>query len=908
MDSTPKGNRLHIALMGRTNVGKSSLLNFLTGQDIAITSPISGTTTDIVEKAAELLPLGPVLFLDTAGLDDRSALSDVRLKKTAAVYNRADVILLVTDAETWTPYEDKVMATARTKGTPVIIVVNKIDLKEPSAHYIANLKDKSGRLVTVSCKDMSNRDACVESLKRHLLEIAPDDYIRTPALVGDLLPAGGIAVLVIPIDLQAPKGRLILPQVQTIRDALDNDAAVLIVKERELAPLMNCLNKPPDLVVCDSQVILKVTADVPRDFPCTTFSILFARQKGDLAAAAQGAACIENLKRGDRILIAEACSHHPLQDDIGRVKIPRWLRQYTGTEIKTTVVSGRDFPENLKDYNLIIHCGACMLSRREMLNRIQQANDAGIPITNYGLAISYLQGVVRRVLLPFPAALMAYDRRIEDQNICRVKGNRHPKRRRMRDLLKQNTRKPANMNDFIDDAKIDKILSDTANPDSVQVRDIIAKARELQGLTPYEAAVLLQTEDKELIELMRETAKGIKRSIYGNRLVLFAPLYIANYCSNNCLYCGFRRENKELNRVALTMDQIADEVRVLEQEGHKRLLMLCGEHPTSSSLDYFIEAIETAYATKTTSGGEIRRINVEIAPMSVEDFKRLKAAKIGTYVLFQETYHHDTYRKMHPTGPKSDYLHRLTAMDRAQQAGIDDVGIGPLLGLYDFKFEVLGLLFHALHLESEFGTGPHTISIPRLEAALNAPAAIKPPTPVSDDDFKKLVTVIRLAVPYTGMILSTRETPEVRQEVFELGISQISAGSRTNPGGYRHGSDPEFRAAQFNLGDTRTLDEVIHDIALKDHIPSFCTACYRRGRTGKDFMDLAKPGLIQKFCRTNAILTFKEYLEDYASPPTKAIGETLIGKLVDETDKAGIRKTLQGRLKRIEKGDRDLYI
>jgi [FeFe] hydrogenase H-cluster maturation GTPase HydF len=434
MDSTPKGNRLQIALMGRTNVGKSSLLNFLTGQDIAITSPVSGTTTDIVEKAAELLPLGPVLFLDTAGLDDRSALSDVRLSKTAKVYNRADVILLVTDPETWTHYEDEVLETARAKGAPVIIVVNKIDLQEPSADYLAFLKDKSERLITVSCRDAGNRDVGVESLKRHLLEIAPDDFLHSPTLIGDLLPAGGIAVLVTPIDLQAPKGRLILPQVQTIRDALDNDAAALIVKERELAPLLNSLRNPPDLVVCDSQAILKVTADVPRDVPCTTFSILFARQKGDLAAAAQGAACIENLKRGDRILIAEACSHHPLQDDIGRVKIPRWLRQYVGTEIKTTVVSGRDFPENLKDYRLIIHCGACMLSRREMLNRIQQAKDAGIPITNYGLAISYLQGVVRRVLLPFPAALLAYDRRIEDQNLSRIQGNRHPKRRRMRDL------------------------------------------------------------------------------------------------------------------------------------------------------------------------------------------------------------------------------------------------------------------------------------------------------------------------------------------------------------------------------------------------------------------------------------------------------------------------------------------
>ncbi len=464
------------------------------------------------------------------------------------------------------------------------------------------------------------------------------------------------------------------------------------------------------------------------------------------------------------------------------------------------------------------------------------------------------------------------------------------------------------MKDFIDDAKIEEILNESRNPDPAQVREVIHKAKALKGLSPVETALLLQTEDRDLIEAMQAAAREIKKAIYGNRLVLFAPLYIANYCSNNCLYCGFRRDNKDLKRVALTMEQIADEVRTLEQEGHKRLLMLCGEHPSSSSLNYFIEAIETAYATRTKRGGEIRRINVEIAPLSVEGFKRLKAAKIGTYVLFQETYHHDTYKKMHPTGPKSNYLQRLTAMDRAQQAGINDVGIGALFGLYDYKFEVLGLLFHALHLDAEFGVGPHTISIPRLESALNAPAAVKPPMPVSDDDFKKLVAIIRLAVPYTGMILSTRETPEVRREVFELGVSQISAGSRTNPGGYRKDLEGGFRAAQFNLGDTRTLDEVIHDITLKGHIPSFCTACYRLGRTGKDFMDLAKPGLIQKFCRTNAILTFKEYLENYAAPQTKKTGAALIEQLVADTDKAAVQRILKSRLKRIEKGERDLYI
>jgi 2-iminoacetate synthase len=464
------------------------------------------------------------------------------------------------------------------------------------------------------------------------------------------------------------------------------------------------------------------------------------------------------------------------------------------------------------------------------------------------------------------------------------------------------------MRDFINDEAIQGTLEKAKNPSRERVEEIISKAKELKGLSLDEVAVLLQTEDPELIAEIHRTARHIKRSIYGNRLVLFAPLYISNYCSNNCLYCGFRKDNKELRRTSLTIDEIVEEVKILEQEGHKRLLMLYGEVKGKKPFDYFLDAIAAAYATTTPHGGEIRRINVEIAPMSVEDFKRLKAANIGTYVLFQETYHHPTYTVMHPSGPKKDYPWRLTAMNRAMEADIDDVGIGALFGLYDYKFEVLGLLSHAQHLEQEFGVGPHTISIPRLEPALNAPMAIKPPRPVTDDEFKKLVAILRMAVPYTGMILSTRETAELRGEVFDLGISQISAGSRTNPGGYHEKEGNAFNAAQFNLGDTRSLDEVILDISSKGHIPSFCTACYRLGRVGADFMDLAKPGLIQKFCRTNAILTYKEYLLDYASEETRHEGEKLIAQLVEETPDERTRQILIDRLKRVEDGEHDLYI
>lgn len=414
MDTTPKANRLHVAIFGRTNVGKSSLLNYILGQDLAITSPEPGTTTDVVEKAAELLPLGPVLFLDTAGLDDTSSLAQLRVQKTEGVFHRADVILLVTEAEKWSSYEETVLQKALQKKIPVIAVVNKIDLDAPSSPFVEKLKNLTGWVVPLSTKNQPERNIAIDLLKRYLIEAAPDDFMATPSLVGDLLPPGGLALLVIPIDMEAPKGRLILPEVQTIRDALDSDAAALIVKEHQLAAILQTLKRLPDLAVCDSQAILQVAAEVPQAVPCTTFSILFARQKGNLAAAAEGAAVIKTLRPGDRVLIAEACSHHPLQDDIGRTKIPRWLREYVGGDLTIDVSAGRDYPQDLENYRLVIHCGGCMLNRREMLSRIQRAKEANVPITNYGMAISLTQGLIRRVLTPFPSALLAFDRKITE--------------------------------------------------------------------------------------------------------------------------------------------------------------------------------------------------------------------------------------------------------------------------------------------------------------------------------------------------------------------------------------------------------------------------------------------------------------------------------------------------------------
>jgi [FeFe] hydrogenase H-cluster maturation GTPase HydF len=399
MQKTPKSLRLHIALFGRTNVGKSSFLNLVAGQDVSIVSEQAGTTTDVVEKPMELLPIGPVVFLDTAGIDDTTALGEKRIDRTERVFDRADVILLLHEGDQVTEFEERVAAKAEAKKIPVIRIANKADLTDSS--------DPS--YLVCNSTDLASRERVLAALKAELLRVCPDEFITPPPLMGDLVKPGGLAMLIVPIDLQAPKGRLILPQVQTIRDALDNDAASLICKEREYAHMLSILKQKPDVAICDSQMVLKMVADTPPEIPCTTFSILFARLKGDLRKFAIGAAAIDKLEPGDKVLIAESCSHHALEDDIGRVKIPRWLRQYVGVDLEIDVYAGRDFPDNLSEYKLAVQCGGCMQNRREVLSRIEKCEAAGVPITNYGLCISQTQGVLKRVLSPFPAALDAYE-------------------------------------------------------------------------------------------------------------------------------------------------------------------------------------------------------------------------------------------------------------------------------------------------------------------------------------------------------------------------------------------------------------------------------------------------------------------------------------------------------------------
>ena len=410
MESAPKSLRTQIALFGRTNVGKSSFLNMIAGQDIALVSEIPGTTTDVVEKPLELLPFGPVTFLDTAGLDDVSELGSKRIEKTLKILDRAEIALLVLEPNIWTDYEIEIAKNIKKRNIPIVYIINKIDTEQPNEEFLKQIKDFSTQLVFVSCTDLINRDKSINTLKTHFSELITNSgTAQNVTLLGDLIPAGGLVVLIIPIDLQAPKGRLILPQVQAIRDCLDNDAMIMVVKDREYADALKVLNRKPDLVVCDSQVVFKMVADTPDDVKCTTFSILFSRLKGDLLEEVRGAAAIDKLKEGDKVLIAEACSHHSLEDDIGKIKIPRWLRQYLGFDIKIDFVQGRDFPENLNEYQAVIHCGSCMLTRNEKLVRIQKSKNNCVPITNYGITISLLQGVLKRVLSPFPAALELFE-------------------------------------------------------------------------------------------------------------------------------------------------------------------------------------------------------------------------------------------------------------------------------------------------------------------------------------------------------------------------------------------------------------------------------------------------------------------------------------------------------------------
>ena len=443
-----------------------------------------------------------------------------------------------------------------------------------------------------------------------------------------------------------------------------------------------------------------------------------------------------------------------------------------------------------------------------------------------------------------------------------------------------------------------------ANKNNRELIDsLIERAKDCKGLTHREAAVLLECELEDENEKMYSLAKKIKQKFYGNRIVMFAPLYLSNYCINGCVYCPYHRQNKHIRRKKLTQEEIRDEVIALQDMGHKRLALETGEDPANNPIEYVLESIKTIYGIKHKNGA-IRRVNVNIAATTVENYKKLKDAGIGTYILFQETYHKENYEKLHPTGPKHDYAYHTEAMDRAMDGGIDDVGIGVLFGLNMYRYDFIGLLMHAEHLEAAKGVGPHTISVPRIRSADD----INPDSfsdAISDEIFQKIVAVLRIAVPYTGMIISTRESQKTREKVLDLGISQISGGSSTSVGGSVEPEKKEDNSAQCDVSDTRTLDEVVNWLLQLGYIPSFCTACYREGRTGDRFMSLVKAGQIANCCQPNALITLKEYLEDYASPDTKAKGDFVINEELKDIPKDKVRNIAIENLKAISQGQRD---
>jgi 2-iminoacetate synthase len=464
--------------------------------------------------------------------------------------------------------------------------------------------------------------------------------------------------------------------------------------------------------------------------------------------------------------------------------------------------------------------------------------------------------------------------------------------------------------DFIDDEKIWAQLRKWENPSREDVRRVLKKAEDCVRLEPEEAAILIQNRDPVTIDEMYELAHRLKEEVYGSRIVFFAPLYISDECANDCTYCGFRSSNKAIHRKTLSMDEIEEEVRIMIGEGQKRTVLVYGESP-NTDIDFMCDSIRKVYSVKSRHG-EIRRANINCAPLTVDELKKLRDVGIGTFQVFQETYHHDTYRKMHPQGTiKGHYRWRLYCMDRAQQAGVDDNGLGVLFGLYDWRFEVMGLLYHTIHLEKTFGgVGPHTISVPRIRPATGTPYASNPQYAVSDEDFKKLVAALRLAVPYTGLILTAREPAEVRREMLKLGVSQIDAGTRIGVGAYAQSKaanrlpDKE----QFSIGDAVSLDDEIREICEADFIPSFCTACYRAGRTGEHFMKVAKSKFIRNYCEPNALFTLKEYLLDYASPEARAEGERIIKDHTQRFRNEPVYETIVSTLERIQRGERDLRL
>jgi [FeFe] hydrogenase H-cluster maturation GTPase HydF/[FeFe] hydrogenase H-cluster radical SAM maturase HydE len=738
--SAPKSSRLHIAFFGRRNVGKSSLLNALTRQQVSIVSPVAGTTTDPVEKPMELLPLGPVLFIDTAGIDDEGALGALRVQKTRQVLDRTDLGLVVAEAGRWSGFEEDILSELLSRNIPAIVVFNKADAARPEAALAASLAGRKLRVVETSAIDGGG----VADLRQALLDLAPADFINSPPILGDLVGPGELALLVVPIDKEAPKGRLILPQVQAIRDLLDSDAFCLVVKERELRAALDRLKSPPRLVVTDSQAFLKVAADTPRGVPLTSFSILMARAKGDLPSLARGAAAIGRLRTGDRVLVAEACSHHPIGEDIGRVKIPRWLTQYVGGKLCFDHAQGHDFPADLTPYKLVIHCGGCMFNRREMLSRMLRCARAGVPITNYGLAIAYSLGIFERALEPFPAALEA----------CRTPPHRDP----------------------LPGAKSERGL-DLPGAAMIPCGSAPAAAMSLpvSGQAPLkneeprfnEILAWLRETDPRRLEMLWARADDMRRARVGDAVHLRGLIEISNHCARQCAYCGLRVGNRGLARYRLSADEISGAARQALEFGYGTVVLQSGE-------DYGIKAEWIAGIVRRIKAETGLAVTLSLGERGPQELDLWRKAGADRYLLRFETSDRALFDAIHPSlgrrpSDRLDFLRRLKDLGY-------ETGSGIMVGLPGQTYESVArdlCLFRTLDLDM-IGIGPF---IPHPQTPLGN-GAVRPgavngeQAPNTELMVLKAVALARLAQPDANIPSTTALATINKLNGRELGLKR----------------------------------------------------------------------------------------------------------------------------------------
>lgn len=710
MEAAPKGMRLHIGIFGRCNVGKSSLLNAITRQQVSIVSEVAGTTTDPVEKPMELLPLGPVLFIDTAGIDDSGALGEKRLQKTRIVLDRTDLAVLVALAKGWGAYEEKILKELTARKAPVVVVFNKVDLEEPDPALLEALRSqKLTVLQTVACDSTG-----ILELREALLKTAPADFIEGRSILSDLVGAGELAVLVVPIDKEAPKGRLIFPQVQSIRELLDVNAMCMVVKEHELRAALAGLKRPPKLVVTDSQAFLKVVADTPKTTLMTSFSILFSRFKGDLAEQVKGAMAVERLVPGDRVLIAEACCHHPIGEDIGRVKIPHWLNQYVGGPLKFTNIQGHDFPADLSAYKLVVHCGACMWNRREMLGRIVKCQQAGVPITNYGLVIAYSLGIFERALGPFPAALEIW--------------RNHPRRRKSVESKKH------------------------ASMPSVLSRSIESWLRE--------------TRTEELDKLYR-AADQARQTHVGDAVHLRGLIEISNHCSRQCGYCGLRAGNKSLERYRMTGEEIMACVEEAVHLNYGTVVLQSGE-------DFALSREWIAGLVRKIKAQTSLAVTLSLGERSHDDLEFWRLAGADRYLLRFETSDRELFRQIHParSDRESDRIEILKTLARL---GFE-VGSGVMVGIPGQSYQSLAedvLTFQRLDLDM-IGIGPYIAhpGTPLGRGEYRSPIPAEDQVPNSEEMVYKMIALTRLVCPTANLPATSALATVNRKNGREIGLSR----------------------------------------------------------------------------------------------------------------------------------------